>query len=154
MLRKLCAVLGLKVDLRDSALRASAMSHFAFSTAIKGNLQARHAQARAVATMARAALAQQDEWLAREFCPAVAVGAAPDLPADRVLRQVRVFAWQWDETSQRVKSMSQGLLAKERGPQAKIYVQIMMQSGLLSEYNIAGGRCALASSQHEWFCEG
>ena len=141
-----------KVDYNDSTLRASALSHVAFLPSIKGNFASRQAQTIAVSTVAKCALAQQQAWLEQVFRPSIEAGGPP-AGSDDVSQLVKVFTWQWDETSQRVRAMLPNRLPGERVPHIKVATQVMMQSGLLSTFDFDRGCSALVSAQ-EWLCRG
>ena len=141
-----------RVDYNDPSVRANALSQIAFMPSIKGNFNARKAQTVAVSTVAKCALAQQQAWLEQAFFPSIEAGGSP-ASSDAVSQSVKVFAWQWDETSQRVRAMLPNRLAGERVPHIKVATQVMMQSGLLSTYDMHGGCFALLSSE-EWLCRG
>ena len=141
-----------KVDYSDATLRATALSQVAFMPSIKGSFSNRQAQTIAVSTVAKCALAQQQAWLERVFRPSIEAGGPPE-GSDAVSQSVKVFTWQWDETSQRVRAMLPNRLPGERVPHIKVATQVMMQSGLLSTFDMDGGCFALVSAQ-EWFCRG
>ena len=94
---------------------------------------------------------QQHAWLDRVFCSGVEAGAAP--AGSGAAPVVKVLAWQWDETSQRVRGMLAQRFDGERLSHGKVAVQIMMQSGLCSTFQIDRGCYALQSS-HEWLRRG
>ena len=143
---------GGKPDYADPTLRAVALSRVAFLPTIRGKHSARKAQTIASSLVAKCVLSQQEAWFARVFRPAAEAGASPR-SSGLVPAEVKVFTWQWDETSQRVRSMLPNKLRSERLSHAKVSVQIMMQSGLLSTFDVGEGCCALVSS-HEWLCRG
>ena len=129
------------------------MTHAAFSHAAKGDKNAFQAQALAFDVVSKSALAQQQAWFARVFRPAEESGASPG-SSGAVPGEVRVIAWQWDETSQRIKAMlRKDRLPGERVSHKKVATQIMMQAGLLSAFKVGDRCCALASSE-EWLCRG
>jgi len=141
-----------KVDYADATVRAGALSHVAFMPTIKGSFSNRQAQTIAVSTVAKCALAQQQAWLERVFRPSIEAGGQPE-GSDAVSQSVKVFTWQWDETSQRVRAILPNRLPGERVPHIKVATQVMMQSGLLSTFDMDGGCFALVSAQ-EWLCRG
>ena len=143
---------GKTVNFADPTTRALAMTHAAFSPSVKGDQHVRRDQAVAFLALSRSALAQQQVWFDRVFRPAPAAGGSPANSAF-ALAEVRVFTWQWDETSQRVRPMLLNRLPSERISHKKVSTQIMMQAGLLSTFEVRDGCFALVSSE-EWFCRG
>ena len=130
-----------KVNYADPVVRAVALSHVTFLPSIKGNFSSRKAQAIAVSSMSKCALVQQQAWVARVFRPAIESGGSPE-SLEFVPGVAKVVTLQWGETSQRVKAMLPNKLANERVSHIKVATHIMMQSGLLSTFDIGGEGCS------------
>ena len=141
-----------EVDYSDPAIRAWAVSLAAFAPTVKGHYQQRRAQAVAFASMARCALAQQQLFFENMYRTGMMMGGSTEDPAFEP-GEVKVFSWQWDETSQRVKPMILRRLANERIPQKKATTQIMMQTGLLSIFEVVDG-CSARVGSCEYLCRG
>ena len=107
--------------------RAVVLLRLACMPLIRGDARGTQHQARAVAFVARAADVVQKRCFQALIAPEV------EPPIDR--QRIFVLAWQWDETSQRLRALDKPRLRGERRSFAQQAVQIMMQAGLMSSFS-------------------
>ena len=109
--------------------RAMVMMRLALAPAIRGDNRAQQPQARSVSLVAQTVETLQSASFDRMFHVPPAVD--DDVEPLRAPSRVGAFAWQWDETSQRVSNMLKPKFEGERSTSAPISAQIMMQFGQL-----------------------
>ena len=135
--------------------KARAVALFAFAPSIKGNLSGRFRQWRGASVIAQNVMRIQREWLQSQL--AQVGGASPDVSSDvlpsGVSPIVRVFTWQWDETSQRIRALLEKVMTNEKKSHQKVGVQVMMQHGVCRQFSFEGNECTLVSAD-EWFARG
>ena len=135
--------------------KARAVALFAFAPSIKGNLSGRFRQWRGASVSAQHVMCIQREWLQSQL--AQVGGASPDVSSDvlpsGVSPIVRVFTWQWDETSQRIRALLEKVMTNEKKSHQKVGVQVMMQHGVCRQFSFERNECTLVSAD-EWFARG
>lgn len=110
--------------------RAAVMVRLSLMPSMRGNSRHRKTQACAVSLVAAAAEAEQQMFVKRVFFPSADdTKVLPGAPADTL--RIVSMSWQWDETSQRLRSVHQHRLPGERLSPAGMSVQVMMQHGRL-----------------------
>jgi hypothetical protein len=142
----ICRQLGVQVG--SCMHKAAIVARIAFVANIKGDFDGRHVQTRASSIVAQCALTQQREWTLQHIAGLMAKADDVDVEdlALGVNRPVHVITWQWDETSQRVRSLLGNRLKGERLTRHKVSAQIMMQSGTWDRYHVEGESCTLIDS--------
>ena len=134
--------------------RASILMRMSYLPALRGEIQLRMTQFRAVSITARAAKMQAEACRDRMFGVSDLVVQANDVMEMTVQNRVHVCNWAWDETSQRIRGLSgPNGMPGERTSHAQVSVQIMMQCGQMSvyQYDKNGGGIV---EQQPWFARG
>ena len=134
-----------------TAARAATLQRLAFQPTARSHGATRLAQSRAAAVVAdcaadlQAACVEQ-RWSARNQHQGEAPGSSSGFRAE-------VLAWQWDETTQKLKMhTSTKALQNERLSQAPVSKQIMMQNGLLT--SVLATAAAVSASSEPMLCKG
>lgn len=115
--------------------RARIVQRLAFMPAFRGANPARGAQARALGLVCQAALDLQRRCVQNM---ALRPPAPPD-GLEQLASGVRLvcLTWQWDETTQRLKSLQKPKLRNEKASSEHVSMQVMMQSGSMVAYESA-----------------
>lgn len=133
--------------------RATIVARLAFSPAIRGESNLRKTQSKAAECVANALVHEQKDWLdERLLRPSVGSGASSSSDAPRMPAFVCVVGWQWDETSQRIRSILQDRLPAERLSHHQTAVQSMVQTGLVTICDVSG-KAAQMLEQQPWLCK-
>jgi hypothetical protein len=127
--------------------RAALVVRLALIPGIRGNNPFRSSQVRSVDLAVRAALKQRDRYADQVFLTS-------SLPVEEAAsRNPRhhVLSWQWDETSQRMRGIFSNNLDGEKQRHGKLAVQVMVQSGLITTYEL-DGRGGRVVDQQPFLC--
>ena len=122
--------------------RARILTKLSFMPAIKGNHSARNRQNRACAVVSRVLTLECarycDAIFGREDAPRLDL-----VPVDRAHQafQIKLLAWEWDETCQRLQALRAKSLTGERVGRHKVAVQVMVQRGTIALYEFGGDSC-------------
>ena len=116
--------------------RAALTAVVAFAPATRGDCRIQRIQRRAVSIMAQASLGRQAASASQPL------GAPPELGAEASLGMAAVrhrsLSWQWDETSQKVRTLMGDRRPGERRSDTKVATQVMMQTGRLQVHEVTG----------------
>lgn len=124
-------------------VRAGFMLRLALGPPARGDLSVRRVQGRALHLSFKAIQHAQNGYVERVLTPSPSADSPPEQP-----QRILVLSWQWDESSQRTRSISLGNLDGEKMRHAKLVVQIMVQLGSLSVFEVdRNNRCSLTDRQ-------
>ena len=115
--------------------RAALVIRVAVVPAFRGEGFARIIQARSADLVAHVALKQQQDFLNKIFRFRMC-DAEPDAIGTLAGARFLVFSWQWDETSQRIKTITKEQLQGERQRHGAVAVQVMVQCGMITAFEI------------------
>ena len=134
-----------KTDMSEH--RAQLLTVLAAKPAMRGRelSVAQKTQARAASYVARALVTTQGAFAAR------ALGVPPfgvdDDPLDRDGPDIACISWQWDEATQKCRSLLGKWIPGEQKAAGQISTQVMMQHGSITLYSRSGSMYATISSE-------